>query len=132
MSSANVSLPDADGFVTVSYQDKQPIVFRFTWRRLYDLQQALGDDFVAISTKALTDTDIGAILKLASTASGLTEQEIEELAFPVVPIREAITHAWQHAFFGGLLPEPEDEGDGKKSLRVKFLTYWRSVWKRIW
>lgn len=125
MHSADISKPDHDGFVMVRYNDKT-LSLRFSWAVLDALQKELGDDFIVMSSKALNETDIASITTLASKASGLSYEELQAQQMPIMAVRDAVASAWQYAFFGGELPDEEE--DEKKTLGL--LTLLSRLWRR--
>ena len=125
---AKVTGPTFDGFVSIETKGKQ-LSLRFTWASLAKLQDELGDDFVSLSSRALDETKIADLAHLAAAGSSLTADDIYELGLPVIHMRDAVTRAWQHAFFGGVLEAEKREGAVKK-ITKRLVTFWRSLLKR--
>ena len=127
---ATVTGPTFDGFVSIETKGKQ-LSLRFTLAALAKLQDELGGDFVTLSSRALDETKLEDLARLAAVGAGSDYDiaEIYGMGLPIVPLRDAVTRAWQHAFFGGILPAEEAKGPVKKMI-ARLSTYWRNLWKR--
>lgn len=128
MKNATVTGPTFDGFVSIETKGKQ-LSLRFTWASLAKLQDELGEDFISLSSRALDETNIKDLALLAAAGSGLTADEVYEMGLPIVAARDAVTRAWQHAFFGGVLEAEKRESAAKKIVK-RLATFWHSLLKR--
>lgn len=109
--------PDVNGKVRFSAPGGE-LDLQFTWEVLASLQarwDGPDNEFNKRVTEALDRAKIEDLAIVTSEASGMTFQEVMDMAPPINHLCDALTLAWSHAWNGGEPPEQEESDAGKNT-----------------
>lgn len=120
---AEITRPDIWGRVIVRFEGRELSV-RFSWQTIREMQAEWGDDWFETATRGMDNKRIAELSEMACFGSGLTPEELDALALPILSVAKACVSAWQWAWVGGEVPDDDVEPEKAKPHGMLFAQLW--------